>query len=460
MYKFEVKDLKDRFVLGILIVLSWAVLIILQKYVPIPSPIYILLGVMVVYALLIQAAQYHQKRKKRKLIKKGLFEKIEAEKREYKPFVSILIPAHNEEFVIKETIDNILSINYEQFEIIVIDDRSTDNTAKVLGKLSAEYGNLKCHIRDKDAFPGKSAVLNEILPLTKGDVICVFDADARVNPDFLERIIPYLSDTEVGAVQARKIISNKEVNFLTRCQDNEYALDTHFQLGRDCIKGAVELRGNGQLVKKQALLDIGGWNNFTLTDDLDLSTRLHLKGWDIRLCSDVSVYEEGVTKFLPLLRQRRRWVEGSIRRYLDYFLNVMFSKEISLRVSIDMWAYIAEFILPIWLVSEYCIQGFKFIKGVENNILVTLSIIPAIALFFVSGLAYSLKKYKKLSLLAAVKQAIETVIYMFIVWVPVVSFIVFKIIFFKRTMDWGKTAHGTEIAPTSEPEIKLAESAE
>lgn len=452
--------MKDRFVLGILIILSWAILIILQKYIPIPSPIYILLGGMVLYTLLIQAAQYHQKRKKRKLIKKGLFEKIEAEKREYKPFVSILIPAHNEEFVIKDTIDNILLLDYESFEIIVIDDRSTDNTAKVLEKLSSEYENLKCHIRDKGAFPGKSAVLNEILPVTKGEVICVFDADARVKPNFLKKIITYLSDPDVGAVQARKIISNKDFNLLTRCQDNEYALDTHFQLGRDCIKGAVELRGNGQLIKKQALLDIGGWNNFTLTDDLDISTRLHLKGWDIRLCPDVSVYEEGVITFLPLLRQRRRWVEGSIRRYLDYFLDVMFSKEISFRVSVDMWAYIAEFILPIWLVSEYCIQGFKFIKGIENNILVTLSIIPAIALFFISGLIYSLRKYKRLSLLDAAKQAAETIFYMFIVWVPVVSFIIFKIIFSKRTMDWGKTAHGTAIAQFDESEKELVKTAE
>jgi len=442
--------LKDRFVLGILIILSWAVLIILQKYVPIPSPIYILLGVMVLYTLLIQAAQYHQKRKKRKLIKKGLFEKIEAEKREYKPFVSILIPAHNEEFVIKDTIDNVLAIEYENFEVIVIDDRSTDNTAKVLEKLSAEYEKLSCHIRDKDAFPGKSAVLNEILPLTKGEVICVFDADARVKSNFLKKIIPYLSDPDVGAAQARKIISNKEINLLTRCQDNEYALDTHFQLGRDCIKGAVELRGNGQLVKKEALIAIDGWNNFTLTDDLDISTRLHLKGWDIRLCPDVSVYEEGVLKFLPLLRQRRRWVEGSIRRYLDYFLDVIISKEISFRVRIDMLAYIIEFILPIWLVSEYCIQGFKFIKGFENNILITLSIIPAIALFFISGLVYSLRKYKRLSILNATKQAVETMFYMLIVWVPVVSFIVFKIIFSKRTMDWGKTAHGTPISVENE----------
>lgn len=432
--------MKDRIVLGILIILSWFVLLILQKSISIPSPIFILLGVMFSYAVLIQAAQYHQKRKKRKLLKKR--DKNEAEKKKYRPFVSILIPAHDEEFVIKDTIENILSIDYENYEVIVIDDRSTDNTASVIKELACQYERLQCHIREKDAFPGKSAVLNEILPLTKGDVVCVFDADARVKANFLKRIIPYLADPDVGAVQARKVINNKDFNLLTRCQDNEYALDTHFQLGRDCIKGAVELRGNGQLIKREALLDINGWNNYTLTDDLDLSTRLHLKGWDVRLCPAVHVYEEGVKDFFPLLRQRRRWVEGSIRRYMDYFVDLLVSKEISLRASVDMWAYIIEFILPIWLVSEYFIQGFKFIKGYENNILVTLSIMPALFIFFISGLVYSLKRYKRLSYLQSLKQAFETGIYMIIVWVPIVLFIIFKIIFSKRTMDWGKTAHG------------------
>jgi len=454
--------MKDRIVLGSLIVLSWVVLFILQHYTPVPVPAYILFGIFVIYGILIQAAQYHQKRKKRKLIKKGLYEKIEAEKREYKPFVSIVIPAHNEEFVIEDTIKNISQISYDAYEIIVMDDRSSDNTPAILQNLAKKYDNFKYHIRKDDAFPGKSAVLNEALEIAKGEVICVFDADARVKANFLTRIMPYLSDSDVGAVQARKIISNSDINLLTRCQDNEYVLDTHFQLGRDCIKGAVELRGNGQLIKREALKDIGGWNNYTITDDLDLSTRLHLKGWDVRLCPDVSVYEEGITSFMPLLRQRRRWVEGSIRRYLDYFLDLIFSKDISLRANIDMWTYIVEFALPVWIISEYCIQGVKFVKGAETHILVTLLIIPCISVFFISGLIYSLRKYKRLTMIEAVKQAVETGIYMTVIWIPLVCVIIFKIIFFKRTMDWGKTQHGTvinQIKPEEITEPELVEAA-
>ena len=131
------------------------------------------------------------------------------------------------------------------YKVIVIDDRSTDNTASVIRTLESKYEKVIAFIRPQDAFPGKSAVLNDAMAFAKGDAILVFDADATVKSDFLNRLIPHLEPADVGAVQARKIIRNKDYNFLTRCQNNEYTLDTHFQTGRDAVKGAVELRGNG-----------------------------------------------------------------------------------------------------------------------------------------------------------------------------------------------------------------------
>ncbi len=175
----------------------------------------------------------------------------------YKPFVSVLIPGHNEESVIEATVENILAMDYGQFEIIVIDDRSTDNTAVVIKKLAKKYDKVAAMVRDMDAFPGKSAVLNDAMEIAKGEAVLVFDADARVEPDFLLKLVPYLEPADVGAVQARKVISNREVNFLTRCQSNEYTMDAHFQVSRDSVKGAVELRGNGELIKRTAL-EAGG----------------------------------------------------------------------------------------------------------------------------------------------------------------------------------------------------------
>ena len=362
----------------------------------------------------------------------------------FKPFVTIMIPSHNEESVIAETVETVLQLDYENYEVIVIDDRSTDNTASVIKDLENRYDNVKAFIRPKDAFPGKSAVLNDAMAFAKGEAILVFDADARMDKDFLSKLVPYLEPKDVGAVQARKVIRNNDVNLLTRCQNNEMTMDTHFQVGRDSVKGAVELRGNGELIKRQALDDIHGWNNFTITDDLDMSTRLHIKGWSIRFCKDAIVYEEGIMYLAPLYRQRRRWIEGTIRRYLEYAKDVLTSKDMPLRVGLDLVAYISQFIMPAWFIMELLIRSFKILaQDAPSHMLYSSLIIGCMIGFgFFIAARYSLRRYDNLSRKQALIQACETSIYLFIIWFPLVLFIGFKILFMKKDMNWGKTAHG------------------
>lgn len=76
--------------------------------------------------------------------------------------------------------------------------------------------------------------------------------------------------------------------------------------------GVGELRGNGQFVRRQALASCGGWNEATITDDLDLTFRLHLNHWDIGILPVPAVREEGVTRAIALWHQRNRWAEGGI----------------------------------------------------------------------------------------------------------------------------------------------------
>ncbi len=427
--------MKERVVLLSIISSLLILLYFFQNKMNTPCAFMTILIFMSVYTAYMQIAFKHKTRK----------EKQNPTEKNYNflPYVSIMIPAHNEAEVIEKTIENISKIEYPRYEIIVIDDRSTDNTAKVLEQACHKYANLKYFSRTKEAFPGKSAVLNDALKIAKGEAILVFDADARVKPDFLKELIPALEPKQIGAVQARKVIINREQNFLTRCQDNEMAVDTHFQVGRDAVKGAVELRGNGELIKRIALEDVGGWNINTIVDDLDLSTRLQIKGWDVRFCPEVCVYEEGVPSYIPLLKQRRRWIEGSIRRYLEHFADVLTSKDMSLRVSLDMTAYITEFILPLWMVSEVVFQSYRYIKDEQNWILSSMALSTLMCGFFFVALFYSLRKYLKLKPIDNLIQSFTTALYIVILWFPLAIFIMFKIIFMKNNMDWGKTQHGT-----------------
>lgn len=435
--------MRGRLVLLSIILGLWALLFVFQNFFNTFWASVALVVAMSTYCIYMYVAFKHQVRKLRK--------HPPVINHDYKPFITIMIPAHNEGIVIKNTVENITTVDYDNYELILIDDRSEDNTAEVIKQIAEEHPNIKYLIREKDAFPGKSAVLNDALKMAKGEAILVFDADARIKPDFIKNLLPKLEPEDVGAVQARKVISNRNDNFLTRCQDNEMALDTHFQIGRDAVKGAVELRGNGELIKRKALEDIGGWNNYTITDDLDMSTRMQIKGWDIRFCPEVSVYEEGVMEIVPLIRQRRRWIEGSIRRYLENFWAVLFSKDMSLRVSLDMTAYICEFILPFWFFSEIGFQIFRYIKYDENQVLSSLALSVLIFFFFWTGLLYSLRKYNHLKPIENLRQSFETCVYLLVLWFPIVTFIVFKIIFTKKTMDWGKTQHGT--AKEQEPAL-------
>lgn len=427
--------MKERILLFFIVLGLTAFIYIFQSYTVWGLAILVLL--MAVYAIFTNIAY---KIKKRKSLKNP-----QLKNEEYKPFVSIMIPAHNEESVISNTIETVLNLDYPNFEIIAIDDRSTDNTASVLKDLEKKYQEkVIAFIRDKNAFPGKSAVLNDALQFAKGEAILVFDADATMEPNFLTNLVYELEPKDVGAVQARKVVRNKDINILTRCQNNEMTMDTYFQVSRDSVKGAVELRGNGELIKRTALEDIGGWNNYTITDDLDMSTRLHIKGWDVRFCHETIVYEEGIMYLFPLYRQRRRWLEGTIRRYLEYFWDILTSKKMSMRVRVDMIAYISEFIMPGWFIIEIGILLMKIIvKDAPPHILLSSIIMGAIiGLGFMIACRYSLRRYDNLSRKDAFFQAIETSIYLLLIWFPLVLFIGTKILFMKKDMNWGKTAHG------------------
>ncbi|MBR2525475.1 glycosyltransferase family 2 protein [bacterium] len=428
--------MKDRVVLFVILTGLTVFLYIYQYHFNTIWGLVLIISIMDVYSIYMVLADKHRKRKLKK--------NPQVINNEYKPFVTIMIPAHNEASVIADTVENVSKLDYPNYELIVIDDRSEDNTADVLHELESKHANVKAFIRNKDAFPGKSAVLNDAMQFAHGEAILVFDADARVDADFLTKLVPNLEPEDVGAVQARKVISNRDCNFLTRCQDNEMTLDTHFQIGRDAVKGAVELRGNGELIKVAALKDIGGWNNYTITDDLDMSTQLHIKGWDVRFCPEAVVREEAIIYLKPLYRQRRRWFEGSVRRYLEHFGEVLNSEKMSLRASLDMTAYLLEFVLPFWFIVELLLRVYKYavgkmpLNGFYSSIIAGI----AIGICFCLAIRYSLRTYNKMSRWQALKQSVETAAYILVIWFPVVFYIALKILFKPKDMDWGKTTHG------------------
>lgn len=429
--------MKEKILLISMIFVIWLVVFLTGKVMPRYSSVILLLVFMIIYTWLMTLAMVHHKRMETKRPK--------PQNMDYLPLVSVVISAHNEESVIEHTIYNLMKLDYPNFELLIMDDRSSDRTPAILTRLGETLGPLyRYHLRPADAIPGKPAVLNECLTIASGEIICVFDADAYVEPDFLRRIMPFLADENVGAVQARKIIANANENWLTKCQNYEYSLDAHFQYGRDSVRGAVELRGNGQLVKREALEEVNGWNVNTLTDDLDLSTRLHIEGWDIRFAHKVPVFEEGITRFGSLLKQRRRWTEGTLFRYLEYAGALLRSRKASLRTTLDMVAYFLEFLLPLWLAMDLLQLGWGLLTAdpTSTRIISSLLVVPIFCVGIGSAIIVAIIRFNRPPLLEAIKWTVVTSIYLSILWIPLVFGIMVKVLFQKeRRTRWDKTEH-------------------
>ena len=124
-------------------------------------------------------------------------------------------------------------------------------------------------------------------------------------------------------------------------------MDAIFQYGRLYVAGVSELRGNGQLIKKEVLLKCGSFNEDTVTDDLDLSLRLLLSNAKIGILWDPPVMEEAVENISALFSQRQRWAEGGLQRFFDYGEQI-FSKKIELIQKFDLtYFFILQYALPI-----------------------------------------------------------------------------------------------------------------
>ncbi|QIR38705.1 glycosyltransferase family 2 protein [Tolypothrix sp. PCC 7910] len=358
------------------------------------------------------------------------------------PSVSILVAAKNEEAVIGRLVKSLCSLDYPdgKYELWVIDDNSSDRTPQLLTELAKEYKQLKTFRRSAQATGGKSGALNQVLPLTKGEIIAVFDADAQVSPELLHQVVPLFQREQVGAVQVRKAIANAKENFWTKGQMAEMAVDTYFQQQRTALGGIGELRGNGQFVRRAALESCGGWNEETITDDLDLTLRLHLDNWDIECVFSPAVEEEGVTNAIALWHQRNRWAEGGYQRYLDYW-DLLLKNRLGTRKTWDLLSFmLIMYILPTAAIPDLLMAIALHrppIFGPITGLSVSLSVIGML-----TGLKriHQGQKFQFSTYLVLLLQTLRGTLYMFH-WFVVMSSTTARMSFRPKRLKWVKTVH-------------------
>jgi 1,2-diacylglycerol 3-beta-glucosyltransferase len=372
------------------------------------------------------------------------------------PQVCLMVAAKNEEAVIGKIVRQLCSLDYpgDRHEVWIVDDNSTDQTPAILDQLRHQYPQLRVVRRGAGASGGKSGALNEVLAQTQGEIIGVFDADADVPRDLLRRVVPYFASPTFGALQVRKAIANENVNFWTRGQGAEMALDAYFQEQRIVTGGIGELRGNGQFVARQALDAVGGWNEQTITDDLDLTIRLHLHQWKVGILVNPPVEEEGVTTAIALWHQRNRWAEGGYQRYLDYWRWIC-TQPMGWKKKLDLFSFLLmQYLLPTAAVPDLLMALWQR----RFPLLTPLSYL-AIG-FSCWGMYHGLRRLTPAEgqsswrqVPALLVRTISGTIYMFH-WLIIMPAVTARMACRPKRLKWVKTVHGA----TTEDALELKQS--
>lgn len=229
---------------------------------------------------------------------------------DYTPFVSILVPAFNEELVIENTIRSLLASDYSSYEIIVIDDGSQDHTSNVVAEKFEHEERVRLLTV---ANAGKAAALNTGLRHARGEIVIALDADTLFEPQTVGALAHRFYDEKLGAIAGNAKVGNR-VNLVTRWQALEYItaqnMDRRAFASLNCI---TVVPGAVGAWRKDLLVEVGGFPSDTLAEDQDLTLRIRRLGYTIGYEETAIAWTEAPHNLRSLAKQRFRWAYGTLQ---------------------------------------------------------------------------------------------------------------------------------------------------
>jgi cellulose synthase/poly-beta-1,6-N-acetylglucosamine synthase-like glycosyltransferase len=293
------------------------------------------------------------------------------------PMVVVQLPIYNEKYVVERLLDAVAALQYpaDKLEIQLLDDSDDETTALIQQKLSSFTKDSFKLVRRPNRSGFKAGALAYGLQQTQAEFVAIFDADFVPSPDFLVKTIPHFQDATVGVVQTRWTHLNENQSLLTKLQ--AFGLDAHFvieQGGRNAAKHYINFNGTAGVWRKTTIEDAGGWSDDTLTEDLDLSYRAQLRGWQFIYREDVESPAELPVAIHAIKSQQYRWMKGGAECFVKNGKKLLFYPK--LRISdrfhgffhlLNSSIFVAVFALallsiPLLFVTNDSIILFDFYK--------------------------------------------------------------------------------------------------
>lgn len=253
------------------------------------------------------------------------------------PFVSFIVPVFNEQDSIKQTVDSLLAIDYpnDKFEIIVVNDGSTDETYKVLKKLASK--KVRIFTKENGGCP---TALNFGIKKARGSLIARFDADTIASRDALKKMIGYFENPRVISVTSSLNVNNHR-GFLQKIQWAEYLFGITLRKIFDLNNSIHVIPGPLSIYRAAFFTRYGGFDEGNITEDTEMAMRIQSYEYEIRNSISAAVYTNVPVTFKQLLRQRIRWYTGFLHNAWDYKHLYNMKRKTNL----------SNFILPVAVIS-------------------------------------------------------------------------------------------------------------
>lgn len=271
------------------------------------------------------------------------------------PVITVQLPMFNEQHVAERIIESACRLDYprDRLEIQVLDD-STDETTE-LARCAVEQWRARgfdIHLLHRSNRVGfKAGALAEGVKRARGEFIAIFDADFVPPPDVLQRAIHHFTDDKVAMVQTRWEHLNRDSSLLTAGQ--AILLDGHFVIehgARNTSGRFISFNGTAGIWRKAAIIDAGGWHHDTLTEDLDLSYRVQMRGWRFIYLPDLASPAELPEGMLAYKAQQYRWTKGGVQVCRKMLGRVLRSK-LPLYIKVEAFFHLTSPLVYIYVVG-------------------------------------------------------------------------------------------------------------
>jgi cellulose synthase/poly-beta-1,6-N-acetylglucosamine synthase-like glycosyltransferase len=228
------------------------------------------------------------------------------------PRVTIIVPVYNEAAVISAALRSLLALRYPAFDILVIDDGSTDETFEWARSFEGQFGDTRVRVVHK-ANGGKASALNTGIALARTPLVLCMDGDSRLTADTLRHAVRHFSDARVGAVAGNVKVVNRN-NVWTRLQALEYIEGLNLPRRAQGFMRAVNIiPGPIGVFRRDVLLAVGGYDTDTFAEDADLTLKILTAGWHIVYEDRAVAWTEAPEQYLDLVKQRYRWTRGILQ---------------------------------------------------------------------------------------------------------------------------------------------------